>query len=413
MCLEPSCSHPSERSEESPVRRLASGATETCPSVAPVFISSEIDLFSDECSSAEAEEYRNAHEMFMEFIELRRGDAGSYLDTLGNIATETAEALPAHHVLIPRGVIYSPRYDTEGGWMERVARSLVVRDALGDGTSRRYLGCGTLGTVWTRTNSAGYLEAKIHGSRCRCRVCPSCAKAYAKEVSDGIKRIYEAMEWPLLLTLTVKHSKEDSLQKLLDKLERGLNCLRRRPIWKDNVTGAVKVLEIKWSEENGWHPHLHMICDAKWIAYEKLRDTWLSITGDSSQVDIRRIKSSDKAARYITKYLTKSMDSWGDRQLFEFLRTMHGVRTVSTLGWCIKMPILDSHEKIKDEPEPNGDWTPLGSIDDVFKKAGQGDVVAIQVIKSLYGERAARRASPPPSKEQAKRSPPGEQTQLW
>jgi hypothetical protein len=221
------------------------------------------------------------------------------------------------------------------------------------------------------------------------------------------------MEWPLLLTLTVKHNKSHSLRVVLDKVNRAFNCLRRRPIYKDNVTGAVKVVEIKWNEENGWHPHLHLICDAKWIPYEVLRAVWFEITGDSTQVDIRRIKSSAKVARYVTKYLTKSIADWNDRELYEFLQTMRGVRTVSTLGWCISMPILDKLEKINDDDEPTGDWTPLGTIDDVFRSAAKGDPVSIKVLTLLYGKDVARRACFKDDKPIPKPKPPGEQIILF
>lgn len=61
--------------------------------------------------------------------------------------------------------------------------------------------------------------------------------------------------------------------------------------------------------QDGW-PHLHILLRAKWIDQK-----WLSAQADelisAPIVDVRRVKSSRGVARYVTKYVTKSLKRWG------------------------------------------------------------------------------------------------------
>lgn len=45
------------------------------------------------------------------------------------------------------------------------------------------------------------------------------------------------------------------------------------------VAGGVAAVEVTWSKSDGsWHPHLHALVDAPWIAWSEMRDQWVALT---------------------------------------------------------------------------------------------------------------------------------------
>ncbi|ATA90915.1 hypothetical protein CGC56_01250 [Capnocytophaga canimorsus] len=66
------------------------------------------------------------------------------------------------------------------------------------------------------------------------------------------------------ITLTLRHSKSDLLEVLLKRLSEEFRKFQKTSVYKrieeeNNIRGFVKTLEIKYSFENGWHPHLHLL----------------------------------------------------------------------------------------------------------------------------------------------------------
>jgi hypothetical protein len=97
-----------------------------------------------------------------------------------------------------------------------------------------------------------------------------------------------------LLTLTVRHGREDGLMANLDALT---VCMRR--LWsgrwgqafrrRHGIVGLVRNLETTWGAENGWHPHSHVLLftdpDAAYViapdvARDELSVRWMALTAD-------------------------------------------------------------------------------------------------------------------------------------
>lgn len=92
-----------------------------------------------------------------------------------------------------------------------------------------------------------------------------------------------------LVTFTVPHSPADLLEDLLrqmlyarDRLTNGhafQNVLKRKPGKRSpsrlghKYWGRIRSLEVKWSPESGWHPHLH----EAWIFHEPLTPSELAV----------------------------------------------------------------------------------------------------------------------------------------
>lgn len=70
------------------------------------------------------------------------------------------------------------------------------------------------------------------------------------------------MKWPLFVTLTVPNTTDP---ECIRSLREAWGKMRRRKLMKDRVQGGVSTIEVT-NKGNGWHPHLHILCDCEWLA---------------------------------------------------------------------------------------------------------------------------------------------------
>lgn len=65
-----------------------------------------------------------------------------------------------------------------------------------------------------------------------------------------------------MLTLTVRHSRTDTLERLQDALSAAWKSLQQSKEWRairSVLTGTVTAKEVTYGHANGWHPHLHVL----------------------------------------------------------------------------------------------------------------------------------------------------------
>jgi hypothetical protein len=74
------------------------------------------------------------------------------------------------------------------------------------------------------------------------------------------------------------------------------------------VRGGVYSIEVTWSPERyDWHPHVHILMDAPWIAWSEVRDAWRAVTCDAIRRAERRLPNKVRVnelaggARSLTK----------------------------------------------------------------------------------------------------------------
>lgn len=171
-------------------------------------------------------------------------------------------------------------------------------------------------------------------SRCKCRLCPLCADARARECSQRTERLVATMNAPRFLTLTLTAS-DSPLPKQLDALTAAFRRLRNRRSWKQHVHAAIYAIEITLNITTGqWHPHLHIIADGQYFPHALLKSEWTEVTAGSSIVDIRAIPDRARAARYIATYITKPayVEHWQPDQICEYAAAIHGRRMLHTTG---------------------------------------------------------------------------------
>lgn len=103
------------------------------------------------------------------------------------------------------------------------------------------------------------------GSFWRCPVCALKISENKKELLTTLIGEHQNKGLSIgFLTLTVRHTKFDTLKKSLDKLLKNYRTFQTTRFFKTEkikvgMIGQVKTLEITFSKENGWHPHLHLL----------------------------------------------------------------------------------------------------------------------------------------------------------
>ena len=188
-------------------------------------------------------------------------------------------------------------------------------------------------------------------------LCPFCAARRAgKLVDKNIERFTQVTQEnphliPVMITLTVQHDKTDELEERFNHLRKSFTTSQdRRRDWMKKgwgynefckIQGAAFSYEIAHSHEKGWHPHIHMIALIdNYIDIEKIRSEWLSITGDSHQVDVRKVKKKDHSTENtsiadamleVFKYAVKFSDLSLERQ-FEAYETLKSLRLIGSFG---------------------------------------------------------------------------------
>lgn len=206
-------------------------------------------------------------------------------------------------------------------------------------------------------------------------LCPFCARRRAgKMLEKNLPKFQEAAKphlIPALVTLTVKNGYD--LAERFDHLKNGLKRLtgRRRDYLKkgrgfsefSKIDGAMFSYEMTYSDEKGWHPHVHMICLLNdYIDVKALSKLWLEVTGDSFIVDVRKLKAKDigksegsivDAMQEVFKYALKFSDLELNDQLHAW-ETLRGRRLTGSFGslWGIKVPddSLDDLSHLEDLP---------------------------------------------------------------
>lgn len=188
---------------------------------------------------------------------------------------------------------------------------------------------------------------------CKRRWCPCCARRLAAARTTELGFIVDRMQWPLFVTLTMRHSSKVSADDVR-KLIRCFGKFRRRKLWTNRTRGGVGSVELT-SESGGWHPHMHTINDCEWMAIkqlpprrnasheecvacfkgaaEELGFTWAKQLGQ--QTASVRIKRADPKtiAKEVLKYTVKAEDLIRfEGSAGELIRSIDKARCMLTYG---------------------------------------------------------------------------------
>lgn len=217
-------------------------------------------------------------------------------------------------------------------------------------------------------------EIRVAAGRCNLRWCPLCIKTKRFIMRQSITPWVKSAKGTKFLTFTLKHS-ADSINDQIDKLYTSFQKIRRSKIWKKSVAGGLWFFQIKQSKTDElWHPHLHVIVDAKFMQQKTLSELWLSITDDSNIVDIRAVKDAKKAADYVSRYATApcNLEDFTHEKAVEVVEALAGRRICGTFGTGKQIQLVP-----KKCPDADA-WETLGSYFEVI--TNQGDNGRFDII---------------------------------
>jgi Zn finger protein HypA/HybF involved in hydrogenase expression len=163
--------------------------------------------------------------------------------------------------------------------------------------------------------------------RCGNRTCGKCRKSDYYRIMHGYRDNVAGIENPKLVTVTTVNT--DSLDGAVERVRSCFKKLLRRRPYKNIWVGGLYSIEAV-HKGRGWNVHLHVLLDGHRISHRKLSKDWLSITGDSSIVDIRSCVSPVRTLAYCVKYLIKPPACSGHEA--EFNTVLKRVRLVQSFG---------------------------------------------------------------------------------
>lgn len=283
---------------------------------------------------------------------------------------------------------------------KRVSKALADNPDITQRRLSAFNCCGCDAHVEVRSLGEFSKSYRIVSTKCHDRFCLPCSKARAERIRASLMLWMHGRENLSLITLTLKQGNQP-LREILDRITRCFRALRNKPLWKKAVTGGVATIEAKiGTDGKAWNVHFHVVAEAKFLRQDKLAELWLSITGDSRVVDVRRVGAKSGAVQYITKYVTKSSDHsivMSPTHLAEAIVAFTGRRLVSTFGTWRGVQLMEKH----DETEVSqfaGEWRPIGPLDEFIRRAADGSAEALFIMRQLTPNRklAQRPGQPPP-----------------
>ncbi len=217
------------------------------------------------------------------------------------------------------------------GWRARAAdpglagrqREYALRrvGSLGRSYASRIEACNTRGC----RVKCGCPDESVRVYSCRQHwTCSSCAQQRSAKNKPRIREGLEAAwknetrggwrKFIHMITLTVRHSGSPSEDRealangwraLYKRMHREFFTQRRRPF------PYVGVYEATPGRDGLGHVHIHIVMVAPFLSYAQLHEWWTEACPESSHVNIEPSQAPHEAARYLSKYVTKTAQGSG------------------------------------------------------------------------------------------------------
>lgn len=275
----------------------------------------------------------------------------------------------------------SARFRHASWWnIRRRVWASMVRTQQSPSRRAAFGSCGSCS--WLEQSNTVATDFRVRHNHCHDRLCTPCANARSAHLTQSVMQV-AAGKHLLFITLTLC-GKNERLNDLLDKLYRSFRALRQVPLWADAIRGGAAFLEVKRSEKAGrWHPHLHIIADGRYVPQHELSNLWRSITKDSYIVDVRRVNQLEVAARYVTKYASKPLNTTftaSPELLDEALLALKGRRLCFAFGDWYGTALRD----LDDDPlelDDGGGFHFFCSMEELLQRANTGIREAVNIVK--------------------------------
>jgi Replication protein len=254
--------------------------------------------------------------------------------------------------------------ENEEIWAEQIWRKTLglvdvrVSDALAK--------CGK--DEWYRT-CRECRDCKTFFYRCSLKFCPRCNWRIARARAEIVKYWALLVKQPKHVVLTSRNAALIS-RETLRKTMKAFGKLRRQKEWKQ-VTGGCVSMEVT-NESRGWHVHLHVLCDVRWLDNGVLSRAWGALVGQ----DFAIVKVQDCRERHylneVTKYVVKAsqMAAWPAEEIAAFIGAVRGVKFFAPFGNLYKMQRQIKAEL--DALKPDAKPCDCGACDFIFEDEKSG-----------------------------------------
>jgi Replication protein len=306
------------------------------------------------------------------------------LDTLESSVADLFK--PSPHKSLSDRPSMSTCFRHSGWWkIRRKVHEALCRTHQSESRIRAFATCGA--SSWVQVNNVNPDRYRIQCSACHDRMCTPCANVRARRIREAVLKMIDHKQVSFI-TLTLSGFTAD-LTAMVDKLYRSFRYLRSHPLWESKVKGGAAFLEVKWNDKAGrWHPHLHIIADAKYIPQAELSAAWRSITNDSYIVHIERVQNEEKIAGYVVKYATKPLNAslMQDAHILDdTIHALRGRRLCLCFGSWYGTPLSAAEdEELADDWEDAQGWHNLDPLDLVLARALEGALWATQLLDALH-----------------------------
>ena len=159
-----------------------------------------------------------------------------------------------------------------------------------------------------------HISRIIPNHTCEFRLCPNCARRRARRhFNNYLPKVLGFIRGrcvtPVHLVLTQKHRKE-TLEVSVNRLMSAFRNLVRRQFWKSHFRGGTWSVEVTKGKDGLYHTHLHLLAfRSRFFDIELLRSEWLSVTGDSVNLNLKPIlEDVSSGLREVLKYIAKPLD---------------------------------------------------------------------------------------------------------
>lgn len=215
---------------------------------------------------------------------------------------------------------------------------------------------------WYRTcRSCG--DLKRYHYRCSLRFCPRCNWRRSRERANVIQHWAVLVKQPKHIVLTRRNS--ESIQRSLFRdTMKAFAKLRRQKEWKKASGGCVSMETT--NESKGWHVHLHVLVDARWIAGGILAKRWGELVGQDYAIVSVQDARAQEYLNEVTKYVVKAseMAAWPAEEIAQFIKSIRGVRFFAPFGSLYKLQRSIKEQIAAEKPEAQP--CPCGCSDFTF-----------------------------------------------
>jgi len=263
------------------------------------------------------------------------------------------------------------------GWAAKRMSVLAAleRSSVSRARVARFRNCGAGCSVrWSPSEARFGLTAHY----CRDRFCIPCGAAKGAVIGNNLRELCEGKS-VRFVTLTLR-SFGQSLRATLNRLMNAFVRLRESFTWKSGVKGGAYFVEVKRGRGgHGWHAHLHLITEGRWVDKNDLSRAWHAASLDSYVIDIRAIPDLGPVVSYVTKYVCKPLDATvfeNPDHLDECISALHGRRLCGTFGtW--------RGTELEAERDGPSDWCDVGPLVSILRLRAAGCPEATAVAEFL------------------------------